>query len=67
MLADANPAIINAYRWIHLIVDRGLPFAFVEAESVRSFTSLKPLSRNTLTKYMGKLHKKVIDQTNNKF
>ena len=42
----------NVFGWIDWITDCLYPFSFVQNETNRKYTSLKPISRNTLQKYI---------------
>lgn len=40
------------YRWLDMIVNCNLPFAFIENERTLKYCSIKPFSRSTITKYL---------------
>jgi len=43
---------VNSYAWIICVVENYLPLTFVESESIRKYSKLKPISRITLKKHM---------------
>ena len=50
-----SPRAVNAFNWIEWIVMDDLPFSFIEKRLTRKNTSLEPLSRSSLMKYLGAL------------
>ena len=55
----ASPRAVNIYGWMDWVVMNGLPFSFVENEYNKKYTSLNPISRPTLMKYLELVEEKV--------
>jgi hypothetical protein len=49
----------NLWGWLKFIVGKGVPFNWCEDEVVRDFSKLKPISVETLQKYMELLTKEI--------
>jgi len=49
----------NVYSWLHWIIRDNLPFTFCESAQTRKNSILKPISRNTLSKYLFEITKEV--------
>ena len=55
----ASPRAVNIYGWMEWVVMNGLPFSFVENDYNKKYTSLNPISRPTLMKYLELVAEKV--------
>ena len=60
-----NRKAVNIFSWLDWICNDLKPFSSVESEKPRTYTKLNPISRNTLTKYLHlisrKIEQKIVD------
>lgn len=49
---SVNDKTKNIYGWIEWILNENLLFVFVDSDSTKKYTSLKPISSRTLQRYV---------------
>lgn len=52
----------DIYGWIDLIISHNLPLSYVEGVKARLYSKLGPISRNTLSKFMGKITDHIVTE-----
>jgi hypothetical protein len=55
-----NDKVTNMFKWISFIVEKNVPFSWVEDPEVRKITTLADTTRQTVKKYMKLLHAGVL-------
>lgn len=61
-VVKASSDAVNIHSWIEWILRCNEPPTFVESKYTRKYTSLDPISRNTLSKYMEKVCIKILNR-----